>query len=52
MAILGGAVITAIQGQVSDWTGSIHTAYIVPLLCFLLIGFYGTLTRRKEAEVG
>ena len=41
MAILGGAVLTAIQGVVSDTTGSIHLAYFVPFACFILISFYG-----------
>jgi FHS family L-fucose permease-like MFS transporter len=41
MAILGGAVITAIQGAVSDATGSIHLAFSVPLLCFVIIAVYG-----------
>ena len=34
MAILGGAVLTAVQGQVSDATGSINFAYIIPFICF------------------
>jgi len=37
MAILGGAVLTAVQGQVSDITGSIHLSYYIPLNCFLVI---------------
>jgi MFS transporter, FHS family, L-fucose permease len=41
MAILGGAVLTAIQGQVSDITGSIKLAFLVPLICFVLIAAYG-----------
>ena len=41
MAILGGAVLTALQGQVSDLTGSIKLAYLVPLFCFILIAVYG-----------
>jgi len=41
MAILGGAVFPAIQGLVSDATGSINLAYLVPLLCFAVIAFYG-----------
>lgn len=41
MAILGGAVLTAIQGQVSDLTGSIKLAFLVPLFCFALIAIYG-----------
>lgn len=40
MAILGGALITMIQGQVSDTTGSIHVAYSVPLICFAVIVYY------------
>ncbi len=41
MAILGGAVLTAIQGQVSDITGSIKMAFFVPLFCFIIIAGYG-----------
>lgn len=40
MAILGGAVLTAIQGQVSDAFG-IHVAYVVPLICFVVIAYFG-----------
>ncbi|MFT5515947.1 MAG: FHS family L-fucose permease-like MFS transporter [Rhodothermales bacterium] len=40
MAILGGAVITAVQGSVSDALG-IEMAYLVPLACFLVIAYYG-----------
>lgn len=48
MAILGGAVLTAIQGQVSDKTGSINISYIVPFLCFLIIVAYGFIAHRKN----
>jgi MFS transporter, FHS family, L-fucose permease len=41
MAILGGAVLTAIQGQVSDLSGSIKIAFVVPLICFVIIAAYG-----------
>ena len=50
MAILGGAVLTLIQGQVSDWTGSIHWAYGVPLLCFGVVAFYGRMSRKMAEE--
>jgi FHS family L-fucose permease-like MFS transporter len=40
MAILGGAVITAVQGKVSDMTGSIHYAFFVPMICFAIIAYY------------
>ncbi len=41
MAILGGAVLTAIQGLVSDISGSINISYSVPLICFIVIFVYG-----------
>ncbi|WP_375583594.1 L-fucose:H+ symporter permease [Cyclobacterium xiamenense] len=41
MAILGGALITAAQGQVSDITGSIHLSYYVPLVCFVVVMYFG-----------
>lgn len=41
MAILGGAVLTAVQGLVSDVTGNINWAYSVPLVCFVVIAVYG-----------
>jgi FHS family L-fucose permease-like MFS transporter len=47
MAILGGAVITATQGKVSDLSGSINIAYSVPLVCFLIIAFYGGFIRHQ-----
>ncbi len=50
MAILGGAVLTVIQGQVSDLTGNIHLAYLVPASCFLFIAFYGISNTKKETS--
>jgi MFS transporter, FHS family, L-fucose permease len=44
MAILGGAVLTAVQGQLSDAFG-IHAAYAVPVVCFLVIAYYGFRSR-------
>ncbi len=40
MAILGGAVLTALQGKVSDLTGSIAWSFVVPLVCFLVVAYY------------
>jgi MFS transporter, FHS family, L-fucose permease len=48
MAILGGAVVTAIQGQLSDATGSIALSYFAPLGCFAVIAFYGLSASRKD----
>lgn len=50
MAILGGAVVTAIQGQVSDRTGSINLSYLVPLGCFVIIAFYALMETRHPVK--
>ncbi|MBR9999072.1 MAG: L-fucose:H+ symporter permease [Cyclobacteriaceae bacterium] len=52
MAIVGGAVFPAIQGLVSDATGSISLSYIVPLICFLIILFYAMIGRRLDLKKG
>lgn len=52
MAILGGALLTAAQGQVSDATNSIQMAFIVPLIGFLVVAVFGVISARsKAAEV-
>ncbi|MDR8393806.1 L-fucose:H+ symporter permease [Aliifodinibius sp. S!AR15-10] len=50
MAIGGGAALPALMGWISDTTGSIHTAYWVPLACFILIAGYGFLSSRYNLE--
>jgi MFS transporter, FHS family, L-fucose permease len=50
MAIGGGAALPPIQGLISDATDSINVSYWVPLLCFVIITFYG-LVSRKYNEV-
>lgn len=39
MAILGGAVLPAIMGRISDAT-NIRTAFVVPLICYLYILYF------------
>jgi MFS transporter, FHS family, L-fucose permease len=41
MAIVGGAIFPPLMGTISDSTGSIQNAYIVPLLCFVVILLFG-----------
>jgi len=48
MAILGGAILTAIQGLVSDVTGSINYAYAVPLCCFIVVAIYGVWSAKLK----
>jgi len=40
MAIVGGAVLPALQGKVADWIG-IQQSFIVPMLAFAYVAFYG-----------
>lgn len=48
MAIAGAAVLTQIQGIVSDSTGSITTAYIVPAIAFCVVAYYGYFIAGKQ----
>ncbi|HTH82081.1 MAG TPA: L-fucose:H+ symporter permease [Mucilaginibacter sp.] len=41
MSIIGGGVAPLFMGLISDKTGSIQMAYIVPLICFLVILYFG-----------
>jgi FHS family L-fucose permease-like MFS transporter len=41
MAIVGGAFMPLLMGYISDRTGSMQTAYIVPLLCFIVVFYFG-----------
>ena len=50
MAIIGGAVLTAVMGLVSDLP-SIHLAFIVPLLCFVVIALYARRCYLAERTV-
>jgi FHS family L-fucose permease-like MFS transporter len=51
MAILGGAVVTFLQGRVSDMTGSINYSYVVPLICFAVITYYSIVSRKMEPKL-
>jgi FHS family L-fucose permease-like MFS transporter len=41
MSIIGGAFAPLLMGLISDRTGSIQVAYIIPLLCFLPVWYFG-----------
>lgn len=51
MAIAGAAVLTQIQGIVSDQIGSIELAYWVPAIAFLIIAYYSAFVSKKYASV-
>ena len=42
MAILGGAILPAIMGRISDVT-SIRTAFVVPLVCYVYIFYFAAI---------
>lgn len=50
MAIVGGAVLTAVMGLISDLT-SIHSAVGVPLVCFAVIALYARSRDKAEVSV-
>lgn len=46
MAIVGGAIIPVLMGQISDSTHSIKLAYCIPLICFVVVAYYGMFGSR------
>jgi FHS family L-fucose permease-like MFS transporter len=41
MSIVGGAMAPILMGGISDYTGSMQKAYIIPLLCFIVVAWFG-----------
>lgn len=41
MSIVGGAILPRIFGLISDATGNIQMGYIVPLVCFIVVAYFG-----------
>lgn len=50
MALIGGAIIPAVQGRVSDLSGSMQFSFIVPAICFALITLYFWTEHRWEKQ--
>jgi FHS family L-fucose permease-like MFS transporter len=48
MAIAGAAILTQLQGILSDQTGGIRYAYWVPAIAFIIITFYSFTFARKR----
>jgi FHS family L-fucose permease-like MFS transporter len=51
MAIMGGAVLPKVMGIVAD-RFDLSRGYIVPLLCFAFIAFYGFMWPRLSGHKG
>jgi FHS family L-fucose permease-like MFS transporter len=43
MAILGGAVLPYTQGRIADWTKNLQLSFIVPLIAYAYVAFYGAI---------
>lgn len=41
MSIVGGAILPRIFGVISDSTGNIQLGYIAPLICFVIVAYFG-----------
>lgn len=50
MSILGGALLTPLQGMVSDHT-NIYTSYAVPAFCFVVVTAYAVYANRCKATL-
>jgi FHS family L-fucose permease-like MFS transporter len=49
MAIVGGAILPVIQGSIADHVG-IHHAFVLPVICYLYILFYGLSGSKPNSE--
>jgi len=41
MSIVGGAILPRLFGIISDSTGDIQMGYLVPLICFVIVAYFG-----------
>jgi FHS family L-fucose permease-like MFS transporter len=51
MAIIGGAILTALMGLISDMSGTIRAAMLVPAGCFLVVALFARSQLRGAAEI-
>lgn len=50
MAILGGALLTPLQGLVSDHS-SIYMSYIIPAICFVVVTFFAAYAVKTNKRI-
>ncbi|GAA3990818.1 L-fucose:H+ symporter permease [Mucilaginibacter dorajii] len=50
MSIVGGAILPRIFGYISDITGNIQYGYVVPLVCFAVVAFFGFKGYRVKVQ--
>ncbi len=49
MAIVGGAILPVVQGVIADHVG-IHHAFVLPVICYLYILYYGLSGSKPNTE--
>lgn len=52
MSIVGGAILPRAFGLISDITGNIQLGYVIPLICFLFIGYFGWQGYKADGTIG
>ena len=51
MAILGGAVLPPVQGAIADATKNLQFSFIVPLIAYAYVAFYGAMGHRVGCKI-
>lgn len=51
MAILGGALLPPLQGLVADLSGNLQISFLVPLLAYAYVAFYGAIGHKVGRRV-
>ena len=51
MTIVGGAVAPVIMGYIADTTGCMAIAFLIPLVCYGVIGTYAAMPRCSSTDV-
>ena len=51
MTIVGGAIAPVIMGYIADTTGSMAIAFLIPLVCYGVIGGYAAMPRCSSTGV-
>jgi MFS transporter, FHS family, L-fucose permease len=46
MAVLGGAILPPLQGHIADATKNLQLSFIVPLIAYAYVAFYGAMGHR------
>jgi MFS transporter, FHS family, L-fucose permease len=51
MAILGGALLPPLMGKIADVTQNLQFAFIVPLIAYAYVGFYGLYGHKVGRQI-